>query len=536
MQASSEVLARKYRPKNFDELVGQEGVAQTLSLSLNSSRLAHAYLFSGLRGSGKTSTARIFAKALICEAGVSAKPCEECSNCILLAGGSHIDVIEMDAASNRGIDDVRDLIEQTKYRPATARFKIFIIDEVHMLTTQAFNALLKTLEEPPEFVKFILATTDPLKLPVTILSRVQHFRFKSISQDKVINHLAFILDKEQIGFERDALSILARSGGGSLRDTLTMLDQAIIYSKGFVDVASVTDMLALVDPSSIMSIFEAIFARDIDALKLKLVELREYEASMVIDEMIVFLKERLFANDASFSLLLIDRYLRILNDAKSLLGMSSDGEFVLLLAFLKMIEAQKIKDLDEMIASLSSGEQKVAPKMVAQSSRDETPKQVVEQDRFTTLQERIADRNYALGECFSKNIRFISFADGVLQWESCAEGECREALRHGYGAIRHLVYEIYGEGVSIENKPCSKLAKQKPQELPTQEQASEIEANDTSGSMVEDVETLASSCVESCNGMPPSKEVDGAAILDEAMVQKTIELFGAKKVTIQSKI
>ncbi len=162
------VLARKYRPKNFKELIGQEAVCEILTLALDKNQLSFAYLFSGLRGSGKTSTARIFAKALLCQKGVSSTPCEECSNCDMANSASHIDIIEIDAASNRRIDDIRELIEHTKYKPVLARYKIFIIDEVHMLTKEAFNALLKTLEEPPEFIKFILATTDPLKLPATI--------------------------------------------------------------------------------------------------------------------------------------------------------------------------------------------------------------------------------------------------------------------------------------------------------------------------------------------------------------------------------
>ena len=262
MKESSEVLARKYRPSNFDELIGQDTITQTLSLALDSNRLSHAYLFSGLRGSGKTSTARIFAKALICEEGMSHEPCGKCPNCIMAIENRHMDIIEMDGASSRKIDDIRDLVEQTKYRPATARFKIFIIDEVHMLTKEAFNALLKTLEEPPEYVKFILATTDPLKLPATILSRTQHFRFKSIATNKVVDHLAHILHLEGIEYESDALEILARSGSGSLRDTLTLLDQAIIYSKNHVDVRTVTDMLGLVDPKFITELFNAVFAKD----------------------------------------------------------------------------------------------------------------------------------------------------------------------------------------------------------------------------------------------------------------------------------
>ncbi|MDP2077745.1 MAG: DNA polymerase III subunit gamma/tau, partial [Sulfuricurvum sp.] len=259
MSQKSEVLALKYRPRRFEELIGQESISQTLSLALDTKRLSHAYLFSGLRGSGKTSTARILAKSMMCDEGPTSAPCDVCSHCMMANEGRHIDIIEMDAASSRKIDDIRDLIEHTKYRPASGKYKIFIIDEVHMLTKEAHNALLKTLEEPPEYVKFILATTDPLKLPATILSRTQHFRFKRISHPNIVHHLSHILHLENIEFDNEALDILARSGSGSLRDTLTLLDQAIIYSKGFVDVKTVADMLGLLDPSYIDTLFEAIF-------------------------------------------------------------------------------------------------------------------------------------------------------------------------------------------------------------------------------------------------------------------------------------
>ncbi|MBR6953163.1 MAG: DNA polymerase III subunit gamma/tau, partial [Campylobacter sp.] len=209
-----QALALKYRPKNYNELIGQDTIAKSLTHALNSGRLSHAYLFSGLRGSGKTSSARIFAKALLCEKGPTGNPCEECASCIMANEGRHIDIIEMDAASHRKIDDIRELIEQTKYSPASARFKIFIIDEVHMLTKEASNALLKTLEEPPSYVKFILATTDPLKLPVTVLSRTQHFRFKPIPKNAVVAHLERILNNENIKYQKEALEILARSGSG----------------------------------------------------------------------------------------------------------------------------------------------------------------------------------------------------------------------------------------------------------------------------------------------------------------------------------
>ena len=341
------VLALKYRPHRFEDLVGQSTVSQTLSLALDSDRLSHAYLFSGLRGSGKTSTARIMAKALLCSNGPTSKPCEVCDNCKSANSNRHLDIIEMDAASNRGIDDIKDLIEHTKYKPSSARFKVFIIDEVHMLTTQAFNALLKTLEEPPPFVKFILATTDPLKLPATILSRTQHFRFNKIAISDVIHHLAHILNEESINFEKDALEILARTGQGSLRDTLTLLDQAIIFSKGRINTTSVVDMLGLIDPKLMDNIFSIILNKgDINQI---IKDLEIYEVSQICDEMTIYLKDKMLSKDTKFDLLLFDRFFRILSDAKHLLAINSDGGFVLILTFMKMIEATNLKTIDDII-------------------------------------------------------------------------------------------------------------------------------------------------------------------------------------------
>ncbi len=341
------VLALKYRPKKFEDLVGQSTISQTLSLALDSNRLSHAYLFSGLRGSGKTSTARIMAKALLCDNGPTSKPCDVCDNCKSANANRHLDMIEMDAASNRGIDDIKDLIEHTKYKPSSARYKVFIIDEVHMLTNQAFNALLKTLEEPPNFVKFILATTDPLKLPATILSRTQHFRFNKIAQKDVIHHLSYILNKEDIEYENEALEILSRSGQGSLRDTLTMLDQAIIFSKGKLTTNAVVDMLGLIDPDVMDNIFMQIL-NDGDITKI-VKQLEIYEISQVCDEMSIYLRQRMLQKDSRFSLLLYDRFFRILSDAKHLLTINSDSTFVLILTLMKMIEAKSLKTIDEII-------------------------------------------------------------------------------------------------------------------------------------------------------------------------------------------
>ncbi len=544
MKESTEVLARKYRPKNFDELIGQESISTTLSLALDTNRLSHAYLFSGLRGSGKTSTARIFAKALVCDKGISSKPCDECENCIAARENRHIDIIEMDAASSRKIDDIRDLIEQTKYKPSMARFKIFIIDEVHMLTKEAFNALLKTLEEPPEFVKFILATTDPLKLPATILSRTQHFRFKKIAQNKVVAHLKYILAKEGIEFEDDALDILARSGNGSLRDTLTLLDQAIIYSKGFVDVPTVTDMLGLVDPKFIDELFDAVFEKDREKLVRFIEKLQDYEAEMVVDELIIYLKEKMLSNHPKFSTLIIERFFRILSQSKYLFSINADGDFVLSLVLFKMVEALNIKDIDELIENF---EAKVdfgtpLPKNMPQTEKQEEkkeekipPKQTDHTDKFQQLVKNIAQRNYELGECFEKHIKFVSFEDGVLTWESSVDEECKEKLKHAYSVIKMLVWDIFGVGTKIKavKKEPTQYSQPSPSSSTLNPQPSNLHSQPSS--MVEEAEVPnTTSCVASCAGMKGASEVND--IVDEPVVKKAIELFEAKKVIVQSKV
>lgn len=564
MRDISEVLARKYRPKNFDELIGQESITQTLSLALDSNRLSHAYLFSGLRGSGKTSTARIFAKALICEEGLSHNPCGVCQNCVMALENRHVDIIEMDGASSRKIDDIRDLVEQTKYKPSIARYKIFIIDEVHMLTKEAFNALLKTLEEPPEYVKFILATTDPLKLPATILSRTQHFRFKSIAPRKIVEHLIHILNLEKIEYETEALEILARSGGGSLRDTLTLLDQAIIYSKSHVDVTTVTDMLGLVDPQFIAQLFSAVFEKDYEKLTEYTKVLQDYEAEMVVDELIAYLKERLFDHDAHFSTLVIDRFFRILSDAKSMFAINADGSFVLSLIFFKMVEALKIKEIDQMIESMQKEvtltpvhtmqqlqpkqeqkepQQVQTPQSLPTQQKEEQPQEIevpkkqdipTQNQEFKKLQMMISDRNAQLGECFLNSIVFVAYADNTLIWESCADEECKKVLRHGYGVIKQFVRELYGFETKIKGVSCSKVIESKPSEIeqpqaqqPTPQSASMIEDNEIGGS---------ASCVAGCETQEDVKEIESTNITSEPIVQKAIELFEAKKVTIQSKI
>ena len=466
-----QALALKYRPKNFDELIGQEAVNKSLTHALDENRVSHAYLFSGLRGSGKTSSARIFAKALVCEKGPTSRPCEVCAQCVMANESRHMDIIEMDAASHRKIDDIRELIEQTKYAPTAARYKIFIIDEVHMLTKEAFNALLKTLEEPPSYVKFILATTDPLKLPTTVLSRTQHFRFKQISRYEIVKHLEFILSKEGVSYEREALEILARSGGGSLRDTLTLLDQAIIYGAGNITKSSVAEMLGLLDPSRIEQIIEHVANADKNAIRVLVTELETYEPEMIIDEILANLKQRFLDNDPKFSLLIYERFFRILAQAKSMLSVSSDNGFVLMLMLFMMIEALNLQDIDEAI-KLAKSEPSVAIEPKAGVSEQilaikEAPKSPYEQ--FVA---KIYDRSFELGEIFKNHISFSFLNENELGLIVNATGDELAFFKKSWGVMHEILHTIFGKKIKIVNaktqisapKPESQAKLQEPQD------------------------------------------------------------------------
>ena len=240
-------LARKWRPKHFKDIVGQEHVVQALSNALNSKKMHHAYLFSGTRGIGKTTIARILAKAFNCQEGMSADICGECGNCCSVDEGRFVDLIEVDGASKTKVDDTRELLDNVQYAPSMSEYKIYIIDEVHMLSTHSFNALLKTLEEPPPHVRFFLATTDPEKLPITVLSRCLQFNLKRISPKLIMERLKFICDEEQIKYEDKALAKIARAADGSLRDALSLLDQAIAFSGEELTEVSISDMLGSID-------------------------------------------------------------------------------------------------------------------------------------------------------------------------------------------------------------------------------------------------------------------------------------------------
>jgi DNA polymerase-3 subunit gamma/tau len=405
------------------------------------------------------------------------------------------------------------LIEHTKYKPAVARYKIFIIDEVHMLTTQAFNALLKTLEEPPSFIKFILATTDPLKLPATILSRTQHFRFRKISQPVLERHLENILKLEGVKYEKGAVSIIARSGAGSVRDALTLLDQAIIYSKDHVDISTITKMLGIIEPSLLEDLISKVLSKDRVGILNFISMSSEFEAEMVIDELMLYLKDTLLSGSDRIPPMTIERFFRVLAESKHLLSMGSDGEFVLSLTLFKMMAdlstkyIKTSKEESSTVEKIPIPEEIVRTKIRLQQSTPSSEKTLVKnapppkeetistptkehlpptqlpienssmkkeeirvvstptnspveeivvdrgETQFKELVDKLYDRNYELGESFNASIRYISFQNNILTWESTAYGERRNLLRHNWTLIRTFMEDIFGYTAKIKNIP-----------------------------------------------------------------------------------
>jgi DNA polymerase-3 subunit gamma/tau len=367
---SYQVLARKWRPRIFSEMVGQEHVLQALINALDNDRLHHAYLFTGTRGVGKTTVARILAKCLNCEQGVSSTPCGECGSCLEIAEGRSVDLIEVDAASRTKVEDTRELLENVQYAPTRNRYKVYLIDEVHMLSTSSFNALLKTLEEPPPHVKFLLATTDPQKLPATVLSRCLQFNLKNMSPELIVGHLANVLQQETIVFEEPSLWLLARSADGSMRDALSLTDQAIAFGSGALSESDVRSMLGTVDLSFVYRLLQAVAAQDAAQALAVVADLSEhapdYEGSL--QEVISLLHRVAVAQvvpdavdnswgdarqvaelAASMTAEDVQLYYQIAINGKRDIGLASDLRSGLEMALLRMIAFRPAAVIDESI-------------------------------------------------------------------------------------------------------------------------------------------------------------------------------------------
>ncbi len=386
------VLARKWRPQTFSDLIGQEHVCRTLQNAIGSGRVAHAFLFTGARGVGKTSAARILAKALQCENGPAAEPCNECPSCSEITAGTSVDVFEIDGASNTGVEDIRELRENIRYLPSRCRFKIFIIDEVHMLSTNAFNALLKTLEEPPPHVKFIFATTEPHKVPVTILSRCQRFDFKRIALPKIVDRLRNIVEEEKVAISDVALNAIARKGDGSMRDSLSTLDQVLAFCGESVDDEEVIALLGIVDRRLLLDTSGAVFARDCTAtldavakvdsfgynIRHFCQELIDHFRNLTIIKVAESPSELLDVAESEMEALLsqagsttlddLQRHLAILLKAEAEMAVSGFSRLILEMALLRMCTLAPVVPVDEILLRLKGMESGAAP-MPAVSER-----------------------------------------------------------------------------------------------------------------------------------------------------------------------
>lgn len=403
-----EVLARKWRPQTFEDVIAQEQVSRTLVGAIERDRVAHAYLFSGPRGVGKTSMARIMAKALNCQAGPTAQLCDQCSSCRQITAGSSVDVLEIDGASNRGIDSVRELRENVKYLPAGSRYRIYIIDEVHMLTPEAFNALLKTLEEPPAHIKFIMATTEPHKVPLTILSRCQHFDFRRVPESLILERLKRICTQEGFQVDDPALGLIAREAGGSVRDAESLLDQAVSFSGPALTLQGLEQFLGVIDERIFFDILEKVSAKDgaglfqlvakiydqgvalekfwerligqlRDLIAIKLGEVEPGVVATTFDR-----DEELARQAEQFDLETLRRMWELLINSEYLIKRSASQRATLEMVLIKMMDAAHLLPLESVITRLEALERKIGlprqlPQKEASEGKSKRPEQLFQE-------------------------------------------------------------------------------------------------------------------------------------------------------------
>ena len=442
MDSNYTVLARKYRSQDFESLIGQDVLVKTLTTAINTGRIAHAYIFTGIRGTGKTSTARILAKALNCLSSdhATSKPCGKCENCLAIAAGQHIDVMEIDAASHTGVDNMREILDAALYRPTNARYKVYIIDEVHMLSTSAFNALLKTLEEPPAHVIFILATTEIRKVPVTILSRCQRFDLARVPVETLKKHFAWIADQEKIDLSDGANELLARAADGSVRDGLSLLDQAIAQTGGHVDEASVLDMLKRTDRGTVVNFMQTVLSGDVNAALNKLDEIYNNGAdlTMLLNDMMEWthwatrMYPSLRLQDATSSPYTADQreIIKKINEKISLNTLSRIWQVMIASVPELQASGNQKQCFDMLIVRLMHiADMPSIPELLKQQDKEvvqvkiEQPKPVVEEKKFIEIKTS-ADLTNALQQArelllysyYSSNLEIAEFTEGHIKY------------------------------------------------------------------------------------------------------------------------
>lgn len=439
------VVARRYRPQSFEELIGQTQVTQALTSAIATNRVGHAYLFTGARGVGKTSAARILAKALNCFSGPTTKLCNECDSCLSIAAGQDVDVLEIDGASNRGIDEIRELRSNVNVRPSRSRFKIYIIDEVHMLTTAAFNALLKTLEEPPEHVKFIFCTTDPEKIPITVLSRCQRFDFSGIRSDEIVDRLRQIAVLEDVDIEDAALQILARRAGGSMRDSQSLLEQLLAFGEGTLSVEDVHHMLGTACSSRLMTLVQCLVERDSGGALRELDEAiyAGVDTGPLLDQLLGYFRDMMIhAVGADPQLLMygdeqavgaarrelgletILAALQILDQTAVRMRQSTHGRILLELAIVRISNLENLDNLSELILRLDGGVSKHETPVTAKNIKKKIARAVEPTDKDSSTAPRAT---IALSEATAVDVwkaAILQFtdltADQALQFDSVA--------------------------------------------------------------------------------------------------------------------
>jgi len=480
-----QAIARKYRPQTFDEIIAQEPIVRTLKNALDESRVAHAYIFSGMRGVGKTTTARILAKALNCEKGPTVSPCGKCAPCTEIAAGTALDVLELDAASNRGIDEIRELRENVRYLPARDRYKVFIIDEAHMLTTEAFNALLKTLEEPPPRVLFVLATTEPHKIPTTIHSRCQSFHFRSVAFVETLTVLEDVARKEKIKIEPEALAVMARAGEGSLRDSLSILDQAIAYCGEKITAAQVRELLGVVSDEVLERMMDAIREQSSEAI-VRLVEelvnegynlhhfcaqaLRHLRNLLLVRiggpaaeqvEATGAERKKLEAAAAAFSEEDLLRFFNVLLKTDSELRWSPHPRLHLELGLLKLVQASRLASLEEVLSGLGANpagperrKEAAAPSAVPHSTVKASPMNLagpaLEPATVDAIKNAVYGKSKFLGSFVEHVAAWEREKDSLNLWFAAESRSLSEMLgRKQQGELESIISDVLGGPVRI---------------------------------------------------------------------------------------